>query len=102
MVQYCCTYQTPLSIGHEVAEVAASLVLQRQVQLRIEDSQMIPRGNNYIELSAKFRKGLLTALMRDRDGVHPEGGALRQDADEDGGPPLPPPIRPPDILQVLY
>ena len=38
--------------------------------------------------------------MRDRDGVHPEGGALRQDADEDGGPPLPSPTPAPDILQV--
>ena len=50
--------------------------------------------------TVKFRKGLLTALMRDRDGVHPEGGALRQDADEDGGPSLPSPTPTPDILQV--
>ena len=50
----------------------------------------------------KLREGSLTTLLQDRDGVHPEGGAIRQDADEDGGPPLPPPICPPDILQVLY
>ena len=66
MVQYCCTYQTPLSIGHEVAEVAASLVLQRQVQLRIEDITQEsddPTRYNYIEHgSAKATKIELSCL----------------------------------------